>query len=50
MSTTHDPKEEASQAESSAFGARAILITILLVVIVGGAFIGIAVYAGIASR
>lgn len=50
MSTAHDPKEEASQAESSAFGARAILLTILLVVIVVGAFVGIAVYAGMASR
>lgn len=50
MSTTHDPKEEASQAESSAFGARAILLTLLIVLIVGGTFIGVAVYAGLASR
>lgn len=50
MSTAHDPKEEASQAESSEFGARAILLTLLLVLVVAGAFIGIAVYAGLASR
>jgi hypothetical protein len=50
MSTTHDPKEEESQAKSSAFGIRAILLTILLIVLVGGAFLAIAIYAGIASR
>ncbi len=50
MSTTHDPKEEVSQAESSAFGARRIAITILIIVVIFAVFLGIALYAGVASR
>ena len=50
MSTTHDPKEEANQAASTASGARMILLTVLLIVVVFGLFLGIALYAGIASR
>lgn len=50
MSTTHDQKEEASQAESSAFGGRAILITIVMVIVIFVAFLAIALYAGMASR
>ena len=50
MSTTHDPKEEASQAESSTFGGRAIFLVIATVVIIFVIFLGIAIYAGAASR
>ena len=50
MSTTHDPKEEAHQAASTASGARMILLTVLLIVVVFGLFLGIALYAGVASR
>jgi hypothetical protein len=50
MSTTHDPKEEAHQAASTASGARMILLTVLLIVVVFGLFLGIALYAGMASR
>lgn len=50
MSTTHDPKEEASQAASSAFGGRAIFLVIAIVVLVFLVFLGIAIYAGVASR
>ena len=50
MSTTHDPKEEARQAESSMFGGRAIFLVITIVVIVFVVFLGIAIYAGAASR
>ena len=50
MSTTHDPKEEASQAASSTAGGRAILFTILAVVAVFLIFVGIAVYAHFASQ
>ena len=50
MSTTHDPKEEAQQAASTASGMRLILLTVVAIVVVFGLFLGIALYAGMLSR
>lgn len=50
MATAHDPKEEAHEAASTAVGARMMLLTVLLIVVVFGLFLGIALYAGAAAR
>lgn len=50
MSTTHDPKEEASQAASTTAGNRMILFGLLAIVVIFILFVGVAVYAGMASR
>ncbi len=50
MSSGQGRKEEKSEARSNAVGLRTILIVLLSIVVIVVVLVGIAVYAGAASR
>jgi hypothetical protein len=50
MAKMENPHEEERQAESTAFGARMVLMVLLIVAGTFLLFIGIAYYAGFASQ